>query len=506
MKKVFGIILGALLFGALAGGAIMGVQYIGNIFSDSGTRTAEVQTEAVTAAQPQTQAQAETAADAAETKPAMTARIFSDENTGTTITKAEPLTNGQYIAVDVSGIAEASMPQVVAITNTSIIKEMGYRSIYDYYYGNGTVTERKQTASASGVIIAETEDELLVVTNNHVVENASELAVTFIDGETVNALLKGSDPDIDIAVIAIPLADIKSETKKEIKVATLHKDEDLKCGQGVIAIGNALGYGQSVTVGVISALGRTINDGSKEFTDLIQTDAAINPGNSGGALLNNKGELIAINVAKFAETEVEGVGFSIPIYRAIEVIENLSAAKTKKEIPEENQGRLGIYMNSITPQQSAALNIPAGVMIVGFSDEAMEGYSEADIEDSPARAAGLLKNDIITKFDGQTVDDAQRLANLVKYYEAGSQVNVTVQRINNGEYEEKNFTVTLGKKTVKEEKSEEEKAKEDDKLNKPEVKEEVPSEKEPSKEGETPEKSSEEDMYEMFRKFLEQYR
>ncbi|MCQ2400328.1 MAG: trypsin-like peptidase domain-containing protein [Lachnospiraceae bacterium] len=483
MKKIFGIVLAALLFGVLAGGTILGVQYVGNKFSGNES-VAEIPTEAASVTQ----------AAVPEAKITKSAKVFSEENTGNTIERAEPLPDTAYVAIDVSGIVEASMPEVVAITNTTIIKQMGYGSIYDYFYGNGTVTEKKQTASASGVIISETDDELLIVTNNHVVENASELAVTFIDGETVNALLKGSDPEIDIAVIAIPLTDIKDETKKEIKVATLHTEDDLKCGQGVIAIGNALGYGQSVTVGVISALNREITDGYSKYSDLIQTDAAINPGNSGGALLNNNGELIAINVAKFAQTEVEGVGFSIPIYKAIEVIENLSFAKTKIEIPEEKQGRLGVYMNTITAQQSAALNIPAGVMIVGFSDELMDGYGEDAIEDSPARKAGLQKNDILTKFDGQTVTNAQALANLVKYYEAGTKVDVTVQRINNGEYEEKTFTVTLGTKKA-EEKKEEGKTEEETK----------PEETEAPKESESQEESTE-DMYDLFRKFLEQYR
>lgn len=488
MKKVFGIILAALLFGVLAGGTILGVQYVGNRFSDD-TKFAEVPSEAASAAQPA----------APEVKSSMAAKIVSEENTGSTIQKAESLPETAYVAVDVSGIVETSMPEVVAITNTSIIKQMGYGSMYDYFYGNGTVTEKKQTASASGVIISETADELLIVTNNHVIENASELAVTFIDGETVNALVKGSDPDIDIAVIAIPLSEIKDETKKEIKVAKLHTEKDLKCGQGVIAIGNALGYGQSVTVGVISALDREITDGQTTFTDLIQTDAAINPGNSGGALLNNRGELIAINVAKFAQTEVEGVGFSIPVYKAIEVIENLASAKTKVEIPEEDQGRLGVYMNTITSQQSAALNIPAGVMIVGFSDEPMEGYGEDAVEESPAREAGLQKNDIVTKFDGQSVNDAQKLADLVKYYEAGSRVDITVQRINSGEYEEKVFTVTLGKKKVKADTEE----KKEETVTEPEEKE-APKDSKPS-DGDSSETETE-DMYDLFRKFLEQYR
>ena len=483
MKKVLTVILCAVLFGALAGGVILGVQYLGNKETRFAAPGADVQENSRAAETvPETEA---------ETKPAG----LSSEKSGETVAKAKPLSETAIIALDVSDIVEASMPQVVSITNTSVIKQQGYSSIYDYFYGRGTETERTMTASGSGVIIRETQDELLIVTNNHVIENATELAVTFIDGETVNAQVKGCDSEIDVAVIAIPLSEIKEDTRKEIKVAVLHDSEDLKCGQGVIAIGNALGFGQSVTVGVISAIEREISDGYSTVSHLIQTDAAINPGNSGGALLNNKGELIGINVAKYSQTEVEGVGFSIPIYRAIEVIENLSNAKTKVDVPEENQGRLGIYMNTITAEQATALNIPAGVIVVGFSDEEMAGYDS--VEDSPAREAGILKNDIITKFDGQSVSDAQALANLMKYYEAGTEVEIVVQRLNNGEYEEKKFKVVLGKKAVPEASGEEEKQEEKEKNP-----EKNPSEKESGKEKE---KEKEDDMYDLFRRFLEQY-
>lgn len=517
-KKIVTVLCCVAAFIALACGTVFGVQYLGKQAQGAITRKANIQeseevSETIAAI---TEAPAEE-----ETRESgLSKTSVSSESKGSTIKKAESLPDTTYVAIDVSGIVEASMPEVVAITNTSIIQQQGYSSIYDYFYGRGTVTERTQTASGSGVIIEEKDDELLIVTNNHVIENADELAVTFIDGETVDAKVKGSDAEIDIAVIAIPLSEIKESTKESIKVAILHDEEDLRCGQGVIAIGNALGYGQSVTVGVISALNREIQEGFETYSDLIQTDAAINPGNSGGALLNNNGELIGINVAKYSETSVEGVGFSIPIYKAIEVIENLSFAKTKVDIPEENQGRLGVYMNTIDSQQATALNIPAGVIVVGFSDEEMEGYDEKYVEESPAKAAGILKNDIITKFDGQKVTDAQALANLVQFYEAGSKVDITVQRLNEGEYEEKVITVTLGKKTVTETEEEKGEAEKKDEKSGKDEKPERPDKKDwDEKDKKTPDDKKEEsgkpegkddneefgDMYDLFRKFLEQY-
>ncbi|MDO4960299.1 MAG: trypsin-like peptidase domain-containing protein [Eubacteriales bacterium] len=430
MKKALAVIVSALVFGAVAGATILGITHAAGV---------QTQIEAVSEAENETQAASEK-----ETKAVSETNAAEEKTT----TKENKQSDNKYSAavLDVSDLAEESMPQLVSITNTMVVRQYGYSNIFDYFYGGGMAQEYEVPASGSGVILDKTDDELLIVTNNHVIEDSKELSVTFIDGTTVDAAVKGADSSIDIAVIAIPLSEISDETMSAIKIATLHDQEDLKVGQGVIAIGNALGYGQSVTVGYISALGREIEAENTVYSDLIQVDAAINPGNSGGALINMKGELIGINVAKLSETSVEGIGYSIPIYKVKEVIDDLSNAKTKVEVAEENQGRLGIYMNTVSQANAQALGIPAGVIIRGFSDELADGYTEADVQESPAKEAGLLKNDIITKFDNQKVTSADELARLVKYYEAGSTVDVTVQRLEDGTYAEKVIQVTLGSK------------------------------------------------------------
>lgn len=419
MKKVMAVVLSAVLFGVLAGGTMVGINAVGSRIIAPQAVVSEENGTAGSGA-PDQNAEEKAAGQNGESG------NIADEEV-------------QAQVLDVSDIVEAAMPQVVSITNKMLIQQQGYGSIFDYFYGGGVPYEYEAEAAGSGVILKKTDDELLIVTNNHVVENAEEISVTFIDGKTVDAAIKGTDSTIDLAVVAVKLSDIDQETLNQIQVATLHTKEDLKPGQGVIAIGNALGFGQSVTVGYISALGREITTEEGTNSDLIQVDAAINPGNSGGALLNMNGEVIGINVAKLADTEVEGVGYAIPIYKATDVIDNLSNAKTKVEIPEEKQGRLGVYAKSVTQQYASALNMPEGVLVVGFNDE--------NGQEAAAKEAGIQTNDIITKFDGQSVKTAEELTRLVKFYEAGSKVQVAVQRLENGSYVEKTFEVTLGKNT-----------------------------------------------------------
>lgn len=422
MKKGVLLVVSAIAFGVLAGGTMVGV----NVIADH--------------AIPQTEQSAP-----AESKPAGDAQ---NQNETTEATKKNTTAAATTADLDVSGIVEEAMPQVVSITNTMLIKQQGYSSIFDYFYGGGQQQQEYEgQASGSGVILKKTDSELLIVTNNHVVQDSKELSVTFVDGTTVDAAIKGTDATIDLAIVSVPVKDIKADTLNKIKVATLHDKDDLKVGQGVIAIGNALGYGQSVTVGYISALNREIQTEEGTNSDLIQVDAAINPGNSGGALLNMNGELIGINVAKVANSEVEGMGYAIPIYKAMTAIDNLSNAQTKVPVEEANQGRLGIYMNTVTAQQSQALGIPQGIIITGFSDEDMQGYSESDKAPSAAKEAGMQKNDVITKFDGQGVQTAEDLQKLMTYYAAGTKVNITFMRLENGEYKEHTVEVTLKAKT-----------------------------------------------------------
>lgn len=485
MKKVIAIIAAAVLFGGIAGGTIIGITHLSGVDKQ------------VEAAVPDDSIISES--EAAESE----ASADSKKDSGSA-------SNHVTAVLDVSDIVEGAMPQVVSITNTMVIEQQGYSNIFDYIYGGGYTQEYEVPASGSGVILNKTDDELLIVTNNHVVQDSKELSVTFVDGTTVDAAIKGTDSTIDIAVIAVPIADIPDETMSQIKVATLHDSEDLKPGQGVIAIGNALGYGQTVTVGYISALDREITAEDTTYSNLIQVDAAINPGNSGGALLNMDGELIGINVAKLSNTSVEGIGYSIPIYKVNQVISELSNAKTRVEVAEENQGRLGIYMNTVSQQNADALGIPAGVIIRGFSDELEEGYSEADVQESPAKEAGLMKNDIITKFDNQTVSSAENLASLIKYYEAGTQVDITVQRLENGSYVEKVVTVTLGSKQDPNAAGTSDSGKSSSGKNDAAADENADS-KDSSKQEEAADGNDsgslneDEQIYDMFRQFLEQY-
>ena len=493
MKKVLAIIAAAVLFGGIAGATVVGVTYVSGV----GDKVAQ----AAESTQQDTQQESTAADESSKTEESSRqSKVYSNN------------------ALDVSDIVEEAMPQVVSITNTMVIKQQGYSNIFDYIYGGGYTQEYESDAAGSGVILKKTDDELLIVTNNHVVEDSKELQVTFIDGTTVDAAIKGTDSSIDIAVIAVPLTDIPEDTLNEIKVATLHDSEDLKAGQGVIAIGNALGYGQTVTVGYISALDREIQAEDTTYSNLIQVDAAINPGNSGGALLNMDGELIGINVAKLSNTSVEGMGYSIPIYKVNQVIEDLSNAKTKVEVPEEDQGRLGIYMNTVSQQNADALGIPAGVIIRGFSDELQEGYTEEDVQESPAKEAGLMENDIITKFDNQTVSSAEELSSLVKYYEKGTTVDITVQRLENGAYTEKTIPVTLGSKQDKSAASDGSKQDENDNAAnsdnnaKDNAKEQESEANDSGADGNESENNAEDgnssdaEMYDMFRQFLEQYR
>ncbi len=339
-------------------------------------------------------------------------------------------------AADVTAIANSCLPSVVSITNKGVTE---VRTMFGTY-------QQDAESSGSGIIIGENETELLIVTNYHVVSGSNELSVVFSydedsdDPSLVSARVKGYEADKDLAVIAVSLDDITDEMRSKIKIATIGDSSNLVLGQEVVAIGNALGYGQSVTTGIISALGRnvTVSDenGGSITNKLIQTDAAINPGNSGGALLNMNGELIGINSVKVSSSSVEGMGYAIPISDVQSIIEELMLKETREVVAEEKQGYLGIKPIDVTNDIYETYGMPVGVYIYNI------------YEDSPAEAAGLVKGNIITKFDGQTVKNREALMSLLTYYRAGETVDIVAMVQSAEGYVEKTFQVTLGTKDV----------------------------------------------------------
>lgn len=400
MKTTALVTAAALLFGVVSGGTMFGVN-----------RAAELMFPA------ETQAPESTGGTLGQTQvvPA-SPQVSSDAASGVVIE-------------DVSPIVDAVMPSVVAITNTTLYKS-------STWFGQSQTYE--VPSSGSGIIIGQNDTELLIVTNNHVIEDSTSLAVSFIDESVVDAAIKGTDSESDLAVIAVPLEKISADTKEKIKAATLGDSDSLKMGQGVIAIGNALGHGQSVTVGHVSALDREITvDGITK--KVIQTDAAINPGNSGGALLNSKGEVIGINEAKYADASVEGVGYAIPISNAKDIIEELKLRTTKIEISKEEQGYLGIQVQNVDSMMAQLYGMPQGVYVYKIT------------EDSAAAASDLREKDIITKFDGETVRTNADLTGLLAYYKAGTKVTLTVQSMENGAYVERQVEVTLKSRPQQEE-------------------------------------------------------
>lgn len=335
--------------------------------------------------------------------------------------------NGKAVA-DVSDIVEQAMPTVVAITSTAVYQSNNYG--YGWFFRGGPQTY-EVPSSGSGIIIGENDKELLIVTNNHVVEDSTSLKVAFIDSEVVDAAIKGTDAETDLAVIAVPLEQLKDDTKSKIKVARLGNSDELKVGQGVIAIGNALGYGQSVTVGYVSALNREVRVSNTSTRELLQTDAAINPGNSGGALLNMKGEVIGINAAKYSSTEVEGIGYAIPISKAEDIMNQLMNRKTMNPVEEARRGYLGIQGTSVDEESAAAFGMPRGVYVYKI------------LEEGAAAQSDLREKDIITKVDGQSVRNMTDLQELLACYEMGEQIDLTVQTQKDGEYQERTVTIAL---------------------------------------------------------------
>ena len=327
------------------------------------------------------------------------------------------------VVTDVTKVVEAVMPACVSITNNFT------QTVQDFW---GQTYSQDETASGSGIIIGENEQELLIVTNNHVVDSTEQLYVQFIDGETVEAQVKGTDASADLAVVAVKLDTIANSTKQEICIARMGDSDSLKIGEPAIAIGNALGYGQSVTTGVISALNRKIDSSnSEEGTSLIQTDAAINPGNSGGALLNMRGEVIGINSNKIGGSSIEGMGYAIPISTARPIIEDLMERQTRTKYSEEERGYLGISCINVTSDLSENFSMPQGIFVA-------QVYSGTGAE-----AAGLVRGNIVVAFDGVTVQNQEELTKQMQYYKAGESVEITIMVNSANGYQQKNVTVTL---------------------------------------------------------------
>lgn len=358
---------------------------------------------------------------------------YASENIKTTSETLSAIVSETGTSLTVAQVAEAVMPSVVAITSTSIVEQSG-----NPFFGYGSSYQVE--GAGSGIIVGKNDTELLVVTNNHVVEGTTSLTVQFTNDVSVDrAYVKGTSADNDIAVVAIPLDAIDSDTLNYIKVATLGDSDAMKVGDGVIAIGNALGYGQSLTVGYVSAKDRQITTEETTLT-VIQTDAAINGGNSGGALLNMNGEVIGINVAKsssssLSSASVEGMGYAIPISQAKDIIEELSNKETRYPVADEDRGYMGVKLITSDSSASQYYNIPEGAYI-------REVY-----EDSPAEKAGLMEGDVIVAVDGEKVTTADEMVDILSTYSAGETVNLTVMVRSSRQYEEKEIEVTLTDKT-----------------------------------------------------------
>lgn len=386
----------AAVFGLIAGGVMFGVNTLGNHL----TGQDEI---------PQTQMQIPSA-DTPEPKSG--SEFVSNESSG---------------GFTVSEVAKSCMPSVVSITNASV------KTVQDFF---GGVQEYPIESTGSGIIVGQNDDELLIATNNHVVAEANTISVAFSDDAICEAQTKGTDADNDLAVIAVKLGDMSQETLNSIKIVTLGDSDSLEVGEQVVAIGNALGYGQSVTSGWVSAVNREVTDAEgKTSGKLIQTDAAINPGNSGGALLNMRGELIGINSAKAAATEVEGMGYAIPITTAHPILDELMNRETRYKVDGDSSAYIGVTCMNVEATAAQMYGIPLGA----FVDTVEEG--------GPAAAAGIQKGDVIIKFDGLSISGSKELVNKLQYYEAGEEIEVVISRAENGEYKEQTLTVTLGRKS-----------------------------------------------------------
>ena len=413
-KKIGAITLSAVLFGSVAAGSFQAVNYFSPV---SKTTNSSSQTSKSNSS---------------------SASLLKTTTTSDSSNKG---------SLDVSDITTSAMPSIVAITNKSVQEVQDYFSQFGFR-GQDQAQTQETESQGSGIIIGKNDTELLMVTNNHVVEGADTLSVCFIDNKVYEANVKGTDAENDLAVIAVPLDSISDDTMSQIAVASIGDSDSLKVGEQVVAIGNALGYGQSVTTGIVSAVNRALSNNSSDTQDsnsssddsssatYIQTDAAINPGNSGGALLNMNGEVIGINSAKLASTEVEGMGYAIPISRVSDIIDNLMNQTTRTKVDSDKQGTIGIKGINVTSDVQEKYNLPEGIYV----SEVTSG--------SAAEKAGITSGSVITKFDGKSVTDIESLQDLLQYYKAGETVELTLQVPDSDSYKEKTVSITLGSKSA----------------------------------------------------------
>lgn len=395
--RAFGLVTSAAVFGLVAGGVMFGVNNVASSYVGTNTKT---KADDIT---------------------------IGSQDTNKSESTAAPATN--LSSMDVSTIVDKAMPSVVSIYGKEEVTQNSFFGPQSY----------EAQSSGSGIIVGKTDSELLIVTNNHVIADTTSLEVEFSDGKKASASVKGGDSDNDVAVVAVKLSDMGEDTLSRISIANIGDSDNVKVGQGVVAIGNALGYGQSVTVGYISALNREVKTEGGTSRNLLQTDAAINPGNSGGALLNMQGQVIGINSAKYSDTAVEGMGYAIPISTVKDLIKELSSKETRTVVAQENQGYLGIQGKDIDEEMAKAYDMPQGI------------YVYKVVEGGAAASSDLKAKDIITKFDGQSVRSMEELKNMLTYYESGRKVDLTVQRLDDsGKYVEKTVSITLGKREVQE--------------------------------------------------------
>ena len=442
-RKLASTISLAVVFGLVAGVVFQGVNFFAAQYMGTTTDDAEPQIET-----------AQLAVSASSDDAASEGTDSSENGTDDAAQSVSAQTGS------VSDVAKAAMPTVVAITSVSIQEIPNYFRAFGFGYGD--TQQYSSEGSGSGIIVGENDDELLIATNNHVVDGATTLSVCFAGSDVVNAeaetvnmssesdsdgdvnvedavsaKIKGTDETNDLAVVAVQKSDIPEDTLSQIKIAQLGDSDSVEVGEQVVAIGNALGYGQSVTSGWISALNRSISTSDGTTSDgLIQTDAAINPGNSGGALLNMQGEVVGINSAKYADSAVEGMGYAIPISKAQPILENLMNRQTRDKVEDDSKAAyLGVTSADLSMEAIQMYDMPEGAFVIRVD------------KDSAAGEAGIQKGDIIVSFDGQTVSGREDLENKLAYYEAGESVDVVVSRADNGEYVQKTISVTLGNRS-----------------------------------------------------------